>query len=48
MNNISLVGRLTKELELSYTPQNLAVANFSLTVNRQFKNANGEHEAETS
>lgn len=46
MNNVNLVGRLTKDPELSYTPQNLAVATFSLAVNRQFKNANGEREAD--
>ena len=46
INNVTLVGRITKEPELRYTPQNKAVASFTLAVNRQFKNANGEREAD--
>ncbi|WP_406834601.1 single-stranded DNA-binding protein [Lactococcus lactis] len=46
INNVVLVGRVTKDVELKYTPQNLAVATFSLAVNRQFKNANGERQAD--
>jgi single-strand DNA-binding protein len=37
MNNVTLMGRLTKDVELRYTANNTAVANFSLAVNRQFK-----------
>lgn len=46
INNITLVGRLTKDVELKYTPANQAVAQFTLAVNRTFKNANGEREAD--
>ena len=46
INNVVLVGRTTKDPELRYTPQNQAVATFSLAVNRQFKNAKGEREAD--
>ena len=46
INNVTLVGRITKEPELRYTPQNKAVASFTLAVNRAFKNANGEREAD--
>lgn len=46
INNVVLVGRVTRDVELKYTPQNLAVATFSLAVNRQFKNANGERQAD--
>lgn len=46
INNVTLVGRLTRDPELRYTPQNQAVATFSLAVNRQFKNAKGEREAD--
>ena len=46
MNNVSLVGRLTKDVELKYTGSNTAVATGTLAVNRQFKNANGEREAD--
>ena len=46
MNNVSLVGRLTRDAELRYTPSNVAVATFTLAVNRNFKNENGEREAD--
>ena len=46
MNSICLVGRLTKDAELRYTPSNVAVATFILAVNRTFKNENGEREAD--
>lgn len=46
INNVTLVGRLTKDVELKYTPANQAVAQFTLAVNRTFKNANGEREAD--
>ena len=46
INNVTLVGRLTKDVELKYTPANQAVAQFVLAVNRTFKNANGEREAD--
>ena len=46
INNIVLVGRLTKDVELRYTPQNQATATFSLAVSRSFKNANGERETD--
>lgn len=40
------VGRLTKDVELRFTPQGVAVANFTIAINRTFKNANGEYEAD--
>lgn len=46
LNSVVLVGRLTRDAELRYTPQNQAVATFSLAVNRDFKNQNGEREAD--
>ena len=46
INNVTLIGRLTKDVELKYTPANQAVAQFTLAVNRTFKNANGEREAD--
>ena len=46
MNNVSLVGRLTKDVELKYTGSQTAVVAGTLAVNRQFKNANGEREAD--
>ncbi|WP_270250792.1 single-stranded DNA-binding protein [Lactococcus lactis] len=46
INNVTLVGRITRNPELRYTPQNQAVTTFSLAVNRQFKNANGDRETD--
>lgn len=46
INNVVLVGRTTKDPELRYTPSNVAVATFSLAVNRNFKDANGERETD--
>ncbi|MEY8443331.1 single-stranded DNA-binding protein [Lactococcus muris] len=46
INNVVLVGRLVRDPKLRYTPQNTAVATFTLAVNRRFKNAQGEREAD--
>ena len=46
MNNVSLVGRLTKDVELKNTSTGVANAKFTLAVNRQFKSANGEKEVD--
>lgn len=46
INSVCLVGRLTRDPELKYTGNNIAVASFSLAVNRNFKDANGEREAD--
>ena len=46
LNNVSLVGRMTRDAELRYTASNQAVATFTLAVNRNFKSQNGEREAD--
>jgi single-strand DNA-binding protein len=46
MNRVILVGRLTKDPELRYTPSGAAVATFTLAVNRTFTNQQGEREAD--
>lgn len=46
INSVTLVGRMTKDAELRYTPNNQAVATFSLAVKRNFKSQNGEREAD--
>ena len=46
INNVVLVGRMTRDAELRYTPSNVAVATFTLAVNRTFKSQNGEREAD--
>ena len=46
MNKVFLIGRLTRDPELRYTGSNIPVATFSLAVNRNFSNQNGEREAD--
>lgn len=46
LNNVVLVGRITKELDLRFTPAGKAVARFNLAVNRDFKDANGDQQAD--
>jgi single-strand DNA-binding protein len=46
INRVVLVGRLTKDPELKYTPNGIAVSTFTLAVNRQFSNQQGEREAD--
>lgn len=46
INRVVLVGRLTKDPELKYTPSGAAVARFTLAVNRNFSNAQGEKETD--
>lgn len=46
INRVVLVGRLTRDPELRYTPNGVPVANFTLAVNRTFTNQQGEREAD--
>ncbi|SDZ65226.1 single-strand DNA-binding protein [Evansella caseinilytica] len=46
INRIVLVGRLTKDPELRYTANGIAVATFTLAVNRPFSNQQGNREAD--
>lgn len=46
INRVVLVGRLTKDPELRYTPSGVAVANFNLAVDRPFRNQQGEHDTD--
>ena len=41
-NRVFLMGNLTKDPELRYTPQGTAVVNLRLAVNRRFRNKNQE------
>lgn len=41
-----LIGRLTRDPELRYTPTGVAVAQFALAVNRPFTNQQGNREAD--
>ena len=46
INEVVLVGRLTKDIEVRYTQSEKAVGNFTLAINRRFKNQNGEYETD--
>ena len=46
INNVTLIGRLTRDAELRYTPSNIATAQFNIACNRNFKNANDEYDAD--
>ena len=46
INQVVLVGRMTRSLELRYTSNEKAVGNFTLAINRRFKNQNGEYETD--
>lgn len=46
MNKAILMGRLTRDPELRQTSGNVPVCTFTLAIDRRFKNANGERQAD--
>lgn len=46
LNQVVLIGRIGKDPELRYTPSGVAVASFTLAVNRNFKSQSGEQETD--
>ena len=46
-NKILLIGNLTRDPELKYTPSNTAVVTFGLAVNRKWKDQDGTERQET-
>lgn len=46
INRFCGTGRLTREPELGYTQNGTAVTNFTLAVQRNFKNQNGDYDAD--
>lgn len=46
MNKVILIGNLTKDPELRYTPNGVAVATFTVAINRPRTNQAGEREAD--
>lgn len=46
INNVTIVGRVVRDLELRYTPNGIASTKFTVAVNRPFKGQNGEQEAD--
>jgi single-strand DNA-binding protein len=46
VNKITLIGNLTKDPEISETPNGIAVCKFSIAVSRNYTNADGEKETD--
>lgn len=46
MNKCCLVGRITKDVEIRYTPNQNACVMFTLAVNRDFRNPDGSYGAD--
>jgi single-strand DNA-binding protein len=46
MNKVVLTGRITKDPEVRYTQTGVSVVSFTLAVNRQFRDANGNNQAD--
>ena len=46
MNRVSLIGRVTKDITVRRTQTGKAVIGFTIAVNKPFKNADGEYEAD--
>lgn len=46
INNVTLQGKLGKDIDLKYTQSGKAVGTTSIAVERDFKNANGEKETD--
>ena len=48
MNNINIIGRIGKEIELKFLPSGSAIANFSIAVNQDYKKQDGNKVEKTS
>lgn len=46
INNVVLVGRITKDLELRYTTNNKETTSFTLAVNRAYSSQDGQRQAD--
>jgi len=46
-NRVILLGNLTRDIELRYSPSGLAIGKVGIATNRRFKSANGEQRDET-
>ena len=41
MNNVNIIGTLTRDCELKYLPSGVAIASFSIAVNQDYKKQDG-------
>jgi single-strand DNA-binding protein len=47
-NQVTLLGNITHEVDVRYTPQGTAIADIGLAINRSWKNDRGEKQEETT
>lgn len=47
-NKVILLGRVTRDIELKYTPKGMAVAKIGMAVNRKYKTESGEQKEEVT
>ena len=48
LNKVMLIGNLTRDIELKYTPKGSAIAELGLAINRKYKTDSGELKEETT
>ena len=48
LNKVMLMGNLTRDVEMTYTPKGMAIGKFGLAVNRKYKTESGEQKDETT
>ena len=48
LNKVMLMGNLTRDPEIKYTPKGMAIANFGIAVNRVWSNEAGEKQEEVT
>ena len=48
LNKVMLIGNLTRDIELKYTPKGSAIAELGLAINRKYKTDSGEMKEETT
>jgi single-strand DNA-binding protein len=48
LNKVMLMGNLTRDPEIKYTPKGMAIANFGIAVNRVWSNEGGEKQEEVT
>jgi single-strand DNA-binding protein len=48
LNQVNLIGNITRDIENRYTPSGTAIAEVGLAINRSWKNDRGEKQEETT
>lgn len=48
LNKVMLMGNLTRDPEIKYTPKGMAIANFGIAINRVWSNEAGEKQEEVT